>query len=114
MVRSKLRNEFDKSRNSENWKKHKQQRNKCHSILKRTKTNHFNNLNPNIISDNKKFWSAVKPLFSDKSKAMNTIVSYEKGKIIRNYKRISEVFNKYFTNLTKSPKLKNVYRERTF
>ena len=70
MVRSKLRNEFNKS---ENWKKYKQQRNKCLSILKGTKTNYFNNLNPKVIDDNKKFWSAVKPPFSGKSKAMNTI-----------------------------------------
>ena len=53
----------------------------------------------------------MKPLFSDKSKAMNTIVLYEKGKI-KNYKRVSEVLNKYFTNLAKSLKLKNIYRER--
>ena len=59
-----------------------------------------------LITDNKKFWSAVKPLFSDKGRAMNTIALYEKGKIIRNYKRVSEVRNKYFTNLTKSLKPK--------
>ena len=80
MVRSKLRNEFNKSRTSEKWKKYKQQRNKCLSILKGTKTNYFNNLNPQVITDNKKFWSAVKPLFSDKSKAMNTIVYMKKEK----------------------------------
>ena len=74
MVRSKPRNEFNKSRTSENWKKYKQQRNKYLSILKGTKTNYFNNLNLRVITDNKTFWSAVKPLFSDKSKAMNTIV----------------------------------------
>ena len=73
MVRSKLRNEFNKSRMPENWKKYKQQRNKCLSILKGTKTSYFNNLNPKVITGNKKFCSAVKPLFSDKSKAMNTI-----------------------------------------
>ena len=56
----------------------------------------------------------MKPLFSDKSKAMNAIVLYEKGKIIKNYKRVSEVLNKYFTNLTKSLKLKNVYLKRAF
>ena len=114
MVRSKLRNEFNKSRTSENWKKYKQQRNKCLSILKGTKTNYFNNLNPKVITDNKKFWSAVKPLFSDKSKAMNTIVLYEKGKIIKNYKRVSEVLNKYFTNLTKSLKLKKCISRKSF
>ena len=53
-------------------KKCEQQRNKCLSILKGTKINYFNNLNPKVITDNKKIWSAVKPLFSDKSKPMNT------------------------------------------
>ena len=43
-------------------------------------------------------------LSSDKSKAVNTIVFHEKGKIIMNYKKISVGFNKYFTNLTKSLK----------
>ena len=80
MVRSKLRNEINKSQTSEYWKKYKPQRNKCLSILKGTKTNYFNNLNPKVITDNKKFWSAVKPLFSGKSKAMNTIVYMKKEK----------------------------------
>ena len=62
-------------------------------ILKGTKTNYFNNLNPKVITDNKKFWSAVKPLFSDKSKAMNAKVLCEKRKIIKNYKMVSEVIN---------------------
>ena len=100
MVRSKLQNGFNKSRTSENWEKYKQQRNKCLSIF----NNCFNNLNPRVITDNKKFWSVAKPLLSDKSKAMKTIVLYEKGKIIKNYKKVPEVLNKYFTNLAKSLK----------
>ena len=114
MVKSKLRNEFNKSRTSENWKKYKQQRNKCLSILKGTKTNYFNNVNPKVITDNKKFWTSVKPLFSDKSKAKNTIVLYEKGKIMKNYKRVSEVLNKYFRNLTKSLRLKKCISRKSF
>ena len=114
IVRSKLRNEFNKSRASENWKKYKQQRNKYLSILKGTKTNYLNNLNPKVITDNKKFWPAVKPLFLDKNKAMNTVVLYKNGKIIKNYKRLSEVLNKYFTNLTKSLKLKKCISRKSF
>ena len=113
MVKSELRNEFNKSRTSENWKKYKQQGNKCLSILKGTTTNYFNNLNPKFIADNKKFLSAVKPLFSDKSKAI-TIALYEKGKIIKNYRRVSEVLNKYFTNLTKSLQLKKCISRKSF
>ena len=58
------------------FKKYKQQKCKCLSILKGTKTNCFNNLNPKVIADNKKLWSAVKPFFSKKSKAMNTTKWY--------------------------------------
>ena len=86
MLRSKLRNKFNKSRTSKNWKKSKQQRNKCLTILKGSKTNYFSNLNPKVIDDNKKFWSAVKPLFSNKVKAMNTRVLHEKGKMIKELK----------------------------
>ena len=50
MVRSKLQNEFNKSRTSENWKKYKQHRKKCLSILKGAATNYFNNLNPKITT----------------------------------------------------------------
>ena len=74
----------------------------------------MNKLNPKVIPDNKKFWSAVKHLFSDKSKAMNTTVLYKKGKIIQNYKKVSEVLNKYLRNLTKSLNLKNVHQEYIF
>ena len=112
MVR--LSNEFNKSQTPENWKKYKQQRNKCISVLKGTKINYFNNLNPKVITDYKKFWSTVKPLFSDKSKAMNTIVLHEKGKVIKNYKRVSEVLNKYFRNLTKSLRLKKCISRKSF
>ena len=58
----------------------------------------------------------MKPLFSDNSKAMNSMVLYEKGKIIKNYKKLSQVLNKYFKNLIKSliKNLQNVYRERAF
>ena len=56
----------------------------------------------------------MKHLFSDKSKAMNTTVLYKKGKIIQNYKKVSEVLNKYLRNLTKSLNLKNVHQEYIF
>ena len=45
---------------------------------------------------------------------MNTIVLYEKAKIIKNFKRLSEVLNKYFTNLAKSLKLKKCISRKRF
>ena len=70
MHKPKLRNILSKYQTPENLKKYKQQRNKCLIVLERTKTNYFDYLNPKVIDDNKKFWSVVKPLFSNKRKGM--------------------------------------------
>ena len=45
---------------------------------------------------------------------MNTIVLYEKGKIIKNHKRVFEALNKYFTHLTKPLKLKKCTSRKSF
>ena len=58
------------------------------------------------MPDNQRFCSPVKPLFSNKSKAINTTVLHENGKKKKNYKKVSESLNKYFTSLTKSLQLK--------
>ena len=63
MKRSRLRNKF-----LSNMKRMQKQRNFCVNLLKSAKKEHFASLNINLISDNKKFWQIVKPLFSNKVK----------------------------------------------
>ena len=43
------------------------QRNKCVSLLRKTKRAYYFNLNIKDIVDNKKFWEIAKSFFSDKS-----------------------------------------------
>ena len=45
------------------------------------------------MPDNQRFCSPVKPLFSNKSKAINTTVLHENGKKKKNYKKVSESLN---------------------
>ena len=66
MVRSKLRNIFNKNRNYENWCKYKCQRNLCLNLSRKTKKSFYKNLDEKQIFDNKVFWKNVKPFFSDK------------------------------------------------
>ena len=66
MLRSKLKNKFNKERNHINWCNYKRQRNHCLSILLKTKKEYFNSLNMKQDSDNKLFWKSVKPFFNDK------------------------------------------------
>ena len=66
MVRSKLRNNYNKNRNYENWCKYKRQRNLCLNLLRKIKKNFYKVLDKKQVSDSKTFWKNVKPFFSDK------------------------------------------------
>ena len=68
MKRSRLRNKFLSDRTEMSQKYYKKQRNICVNLLKRDKKEGFAKLDINFISDNKKFWQIVKPLFSNKVK----------------------------------------------
>ena len=104
MIRSRLRNKLDKSRTCANLQNYRKQRNKCTKVLRNAKQQYFNRLNSKSITDTKKLWKSVKPLFSNKSKTGNTIILHENNRIIKDNKKISHTSNKYFTNLTKTLK----------
>ena len=55
MRRSKFRDKFNEEKNIENWSEYKRQRNLCSSLLKQSKKHHFNSLNVNDVTENKKF-----------------------------------------------------------
>ena len=106
MKRSKLRNTFNKKRSSENWRSYKRQRNVCSNILKSTKKTFFETLSTNEITDNRKFWKTIKPFFTDKCKTTSNIILTEKNETLNDNKNISNIFNEYFTNITKGLNLR--------
>ena len=55
MKRSKLKNKFNKERNTKNWSDYKQQQIYCSNLLKEFKTCPFNNLNVKDVTENKRF-----------------------------------------------------------
>ena len=61
----------------ENWSNYEKQRNTCTNILKKTKTNYFNNIDIKNITDNERFWTAAKPFITDKSETYNKIILNE-------------------------------------
>ena len=91
-----------------NLQNYRKQRNKCAKVLRKVKQQYFNNSNFKSITATNKFWKTVKPLFSNKSKRANTIIFHENNRIIKDNKKISHTLNKYFTNLTKTLKLKKI------
>ena len=106
MLRSKLKNKFNKERNHINWYNYKRQRNRCLSILGKTKKEYFTSLNIKQVSDNKLFWKSVKPFFRDKASNSSKITLMEENNIISDEEEIASIMNNYFINVTKTLNLK--------
>ena len=98
MVRSRLRNKFINLRTKESNDAYKKQRNYCVSLQRRIKRNFYENLNPNLIADNKMFWKQVKPFFSDKTPSNSKITLLEDNEIISNPAICADIFNNFFSD----------------
>ena len=79
MKRSKLRNNYFLKKTDANKILHKKQRNYCVSLLRKSKTNYYENLDEKEVSDNKLLWKVIKPSLSDKSCVKEQINLVEKG-----------------------------------
>ena len=73
--------------------------------MRKTKKNHYANLNQKDIADNKQFWRTVKPLLSDKSKSNEKITLVEGDKITSEDKSNAEILNSFFSNAVKNLKI---------
>ena len=98
MFRSKLRNKYTKFKTEEMHIVYKKHRNYCVSLLRKIKKDFYENLNPNLITDNKTFWKQVKPFFSEKTPMKRDITSIEGDKIISESSKCAEIMNNFFTN----------------
>ena len=101
MKRSKLRNNYLKNKTDANRMLYKKQRNYCVSLLRKSKTNYYANLDEKKVPDNKLFWKVIKPSLSDKSCAKEQINLVEKGEILKTDLETAEVLNTLFGNIAK-------------
>ena len=107
MTRSRLKSIYLKNQNTTNWNNYKSQRNFCTNLLRKTKRDYFRNLNMRELNDNKKFWKRIKPFFSDKGLAHNSIDLKENGNLITDTQELANLFNTYYINLINTLQLKN-------
>ena len=103
---SKLRNNYNKNRNYENWCKYNGQCYPCLNLLRKTKKNFYKALDEKQVSDSKTFWKNVKPFFSDKGVNSSKITVVEKNAIKLDEEKIAKIMNNCFNNLTKNLNLK--------
>ena len=111
MKRAQLKNRKQKDPKDENIEAFKRQRNFCVSLLRKEKKSFFNNLNPSLMSDKKKFWDVVKPQFTGKSKIKSKITLIEKDEIISDEQKVAEILNDNFVDAVPNLGIKCLYGE---
>lgn len=72
-----MKDKIEQSRND-----YQNQRNLCATLLRRANQQHSSNVDPNLVTENKKFWKTVKSLFSDKI-SNEEIISLTKNEKVR-------------------------------
>ena len=104
MNRLKLRNKFSKTRNEESKRRFYRQRNFCISLLRKTKRRcfFFGKIDHRVVSNDRKFWKTVGPLFSEKAFHKESIILNNSNKTISNNEELAEPFNKHFSKLVAS------------
>ena len=105
MLRSSLKNNFNKQRSDENWETIRSRRIFV-KLLYQTKEKCFNDINVKIISDNKRFWETMKSFFSNKGLNTNNMMLVEDNEIVRKEELIANIMNNSFTKITSHLKLK--------
>ena len=66
------------------------------SLLRRTKKSYYGNLDPDLLTNTKKFWKHVKPFFSDKIPSNNNITLLENNQMVTGNTTCAEILNTYF------------------
>ena len=102
MTRSRLRNKFLKNPSNATTMNYTKYRNYCTGLFKKEKKTFYDNLDTKSITDNRKFWKTVKPLFSDKPITNNKITLLEGEEIISDNFEIAETLNAFFTNVVEN------------
>ena len=91
MKRLKLRNNYLKNITDASRMLYKKQKNYCVSLLRKSKTNYYANLDEKNVSNNKLFWKLIKPSLSDKSCVKVQINLVEKSEILKTDLETAEV-----------------------
>ena len=102
MIQSRLRNDFNKIKTKSTEFAYKKQRNLCTYLFRNAKRDYYSTLERSNVTDNKKFWRMVKPLFSDKLLSNESIPLVEGSNIFQDDTKVSETFNYFFSNAGKN------------
>ena len=102
MRRSEFESKYHKNPTKKNNTSYSKQKNYCSRLYKKERKKYYTDLNLNDITDSKKFWRTIKPLFSDKGQQTKQITLIDKGNIISDDHEVADTFSSIFNNAVNS------------
>ena len=81
-------------------------------MVNKTKKEDYNNLNPNIFKDNKKFWNAIRPFISDKQKNFQKDFILVDNGIVTSTE-VAENMNNFFIDVIENLDIEHFAEEST-
>ena len=111
MQRTRFRKTFLKNPNDHNELLYITNKEIIVSLLRKERKEYFARLNEEDITDNRKFWHTVKPLFSDNVKSREAIILVDNENIKSNENEMANTFNDFFSNIVKNLKIPEYQRE---
>ena len=100
MKRSRLRNNFLRTKSQEDRSKYNKQRNFCKKLLRTAKKLYFSKLDIKKVVDNRSFWKTVSLLFSTKCSKSDKITLNENDKTcVSNDGELCQIFCSYFSSI---------------
>ena len=91
-----MEHKYYKTPSNDNNKAYRKQKNFCSRLYKKERKKYYANLDIRNITDNKKFWKTVKPLFSEKAQNVQKITIVKDRNLISKDEDVSEILNDYF------------------
>ena len=101
-VKAALRRKFQRSKCQLSWQNFKNQRNLVNKLKRSSLRKYFDENCNTEKSKGKHFWEVVKPFMTNKNKNSNNqnIILYDNNALVSRPIDVSNVFNKFFTNIT--------------
>ena len=102
-TRSRFENRYYRHETAESKWVHKKQKNDVSRLYKILRRKYYTNLDIKMITDNKRFWSTMKPFFSDKGAGTKSNISLVEGNdILTDDKDVANTLNSFFGDAVKS------------
>ena len=100
--RNALKRKFNKTRSADDWEAYRSQRNRVVALRRKSIILHFNQLCSSRAGNPREFWKSLGPLMHTRKRVPDDfIVLNEKERVIKEQSQVAEIFNEYFTNITK-------------